>query len=261
MNTQALMPVIFLGHGSPLSAFEENEFTNSWRDLGEKIQRPKGIIIFSAHWYTDELKVTSSTELETIYDFYGFPDYMYQYDYHGKSDESLVQKIAQLTGAKLDSKWGLDHGAWCLLKHMYPNSDIPVVQISIPKTMDITALKKIAKQLASLRKEGVLIIGSGNITHNLRMLDRSNSGIVYDWAIDYEKKLKNIFNKNDDNALIELINSEETKKAHSGVDHLLPAIICSYFVETNEQIDYFNEKIVYGSLSMTSFIIGGTKFF
>ncbi|EQC44632.1 aromatic ring-opening dioxygenase, catalytic subunit LigB [Bacteriovorax sp. BSW11_IV] len=255
MKSQNVMPVVFLGHGSPLSAFENNIFTQSWQELGKNLETPKGIIILSAHWYTDDLRVTASKDLKTIYDFYGFPDFMYEYDYQGKSDEELIQKVATLTGAKKDYEWGLDHGAWCLLKHMYPKSNVPVVQVSISKNMSIGDYRTLAMNLSKLRKEGVLIIGSGNITHNLRNLDRSNSGIVFDWAINYENKIKAIFDSGDDNVLQELLQSEETKVAHSGIDHLIPALICSFFREDGENYYYFNESIVMGSLSMTSFYL------
>lgn len=255
MKTQNLMPVVFLGHGSPLSAFEENSFTKSWQELGNQIKRPSAIILLSAHWYTNDLRVTASKNLKTIYDFYGFPEYMYQYDYRGKSNEKLVEDVVKHTGALKDYEWGLDHGAWCLLKHMYPKSDIPVVQISISKNMNVSDYRELAKDLAQLRREGVLILGSGNITHNLRNIDRSASGVVFDWAVKYENKIRDIFNTGDDEALVQLLQSDETKIAHSGIDHLIPALICSFFREEKEEIHYFNEEIVMGSLSMTSFVV------
>lgn len=255
MNTQKLMPVIFLGHGSPLSAFSDNEFTKSWRELGQKIERPKAIIIFSAHWFIEELKVTSSKELETIYDFYGFPPFMYEYDYKGHSDESLVQRIQELSGAQKDEKWGLDHGAWCLLKHMYPDGSIPVVQISIPKNYTVEEFKVLSEKLSILRAEGVLIVGSGNLTHNLRLMDRSDSARPFAWALEYDEEVKKLLEHGDEVGIAKLFQSEKTQRAHHGLDHIFPAVVSAFFKKDSEKMEFFNEKIVYGSLSMSSFII------
>lgn len=259
LSISAIMPVLFLGHGSPMNAIEENEYVSGFRTISKTIQTPKAILCISAHWYTQGTKITAMENPVTIHDFMGFPPELFEVQYPAKGDPSLAkytQSILDKGLATLDDKWGLDHGAWSVIKHLYPNANIPVVQMSIDYSKPPQYHFELAKQLQVLREKGVLIIGSGNIIHNLRMIDwpnfdKDNHG--YDWAVEARATINKYLL---DGNYQPLINYEQQgaafKLAIPSPDHYLPLLYTLGLQRKSEQIELFNDKLLAGSLSMTS---------
>jgi 4,5-DOPA dioxygenase extradiol len=259
----AKMPVLFLGHGSPMNAIEENQFVQGFRDSVKNIPKPKAILCVSAHWYTKGTKVTAMNFPPTIHDFGGFPDALFQVQYNAPGSPELAEVTQQLlvpTIIDLDHNWGLDHGAWSVIKHLYPKADIPVIQLSIDYTKAAEYHFELAKKLQSLRDRGILIIGSGNIIHNLRLVDFASINKVdygYDWAHEaFEMVNKNLLEGN----FKPLVNYEKQSKALQLAiptpDHFLPLLYVLGLQSKNEELSLFNNHLLAGSLSMTSVKIG-----
>ena len=258
-NSTAQMPVLFLGHGSPMNAIEENEFVTGFRNIGKEITKPNAIICISAHWETKGTFVTAMEKPPTIHDFGGFPQALFDVQYPAPGDPELAKETKSLitkTTVGLDDKWGLDHGAWSVIKHLYPNADVPVIQLSLDYSQPPQYHYDLAKQLASLRKKGVLIIGSGNLVHNLRMVawDKLNAGEYgYDWALEAKAKMNQFILSNDHQ---QLINYKSQGKAFDLAiptpEHYLPLLYTLALKETDEKVSLFNDKALAGSLSMTS---------
>jgi 4,5-DOPA dioxygenase extradiol len=201
------MPVLFLGHGSPMNAIEENEFVAGFRNIGKEIPKPNAILCVSAHWETKGTFVTAMENPTTIHDFGGFPRELFAVQYPAPGSPDLAKEAKALitkTEVGLDDKWGLDHGAWSVIKHLYPNADIPVIQMSIDYSQTPQYHYELAQQLKSLREKGVLIIGSGNMVHNLRMVawKQLNESFGFDWAIEANEKMKKFILSGDHNPLI-----------------------------------------------------------
>ncbi|MFY7732672.1 MAG: 4,5-DOPA dioxygenase extradiol [Bacteroidia bacterium] len=257
------MPVLFLGHGSPMNAIEENEFVTGFRTIGKDIQKPNAILCISAHWETSGTFVTAMNHPRTIHDFGGFPQALFdvQYPAPGSKDLAIETKsIIKKTTIGLDEKWGLDHGAWSVIKHLYPNADIPVIQMSIDYTQPAQYHYDLAKELSSLRKKGVLIIGSGNMVHNLGKIawDKMNTdNYAFDWAIEASSKMKKYILDNNHQQLINF-KSQGTAfdLAIPSPEHYLPLLYTLALKSNNDQITLFNDKAVAGSLTMTSVKIG-----
>ena len=257
------MPALFLGHGSPMNAIEENEFVAGFRQIANKIPRPKAIVCVSAHWETRGTQVTAMPQPKTIHDFGGFPKELYEVQYPAPGNPGLAKEIrdtAKTTDIVLDDKWGLDHGAWSVIKHLYPKADIPVVQVSLDYGKTPRQHYELAQELAGLRDKGVLVIGSGNMVHNLRMVawNRLNeTGFGYDWAIEANEKMKQ-FIMSDDHA--PLIRYQDMGRAFQlaipSPDHYLPLLYAMALKGKNENIELFNDKALGGSLTMTSVKIG-----
>jgi 4,5-DOPA dioxygenase extradiol len=259
LSLTEIMPVLFLGHGSPMNAIEENEYVRGFRNISKTIQTPKAILCISAHWFTFGTKLTAMENPTTIHDFMGFPSALYEVQYPAKGDPDLAgytQSLLKPGLAELDDKWGLDHGAWSVIKHLYPAANIPVVQMSIDYTKPPPYHFELAKQLQILREKGVLIIGSGNIIHNLRLIDwpnfdKDNHG--YDWAIEARATINTYLM---DGNYEPLLNYEKQgaafKLAIPSPDHYLPLIYTLGLQQKNEGIELFNDKLLAGSLSMTS---------
>lgn len=260
-NTER-MPLLFLGHGSPMNAIEENEFVTGFRDIAKTLPKPNAILCISAHWFIKGTKVTSMEMPKTIHDFYGFPQELYEVQYPAKGNPALANEIKNLLMpnlVELDYDWGIDHGAWSVIKHLYPKADIPVVQLSIDYTKPASFHFEIAKKLSELRNKGVLIIGSGNIVHNLRLVDYGNfdkDNYGYDWAIEAKETINRFLL---DGNYESIINYEKQSKsiqlAIPSSDHYLPLIYILALKQKEENITLFNDKLVGGSLSMTSLII------
>ena len=262
-NTTDLMPVLFVGHGSPMNAIEENEFVLTWKELGKSFPRPKAIICISAHWETSGTFVTAMRFPPTIHDFGGFPRELYDVRYPAPGSPELASAVKQAVSKAyvgLDEKWGLDHGAWSVIKNVYPNADIPVIELSIDYGLKPQDHYDLAKELASFRKNGVLIIGSGNIVHNLRMADWGHAGdkeYGFDWALKADEIFKSLIRNNDFKALINYPGlGREIQMAVPTPDHFLPLLYSLALKEKDESVTFFNEKTVMGSLSMTSVRIG-----
>ena len=252
------MPTIFVGHGSPMNAIEDNEFSRGWRELAKKIPRPNAILCVSAHWFIPSSKITAMSNPKTIHDFWGFPQELYEQQYPALGNPELAKMISQSpTDVKiqLDSSWGLDHGTWSVLKRMYPQADIPVVQLSIDNSKPPQFHHELGKKLAFLREQGILIIGSGNMVHNLGAMDPDPNYPPYKWAKDFESSISASVLANND---VSLINFRElgtiAKEAHPFIDHYLPLLYSKGAGGSNCTSEVFNQKIVYGSVSMTSFI-------
>lgn len=263
-NSTAPMPVLFIGHGSPMNAIVENEFVNTWRELGRTLPRPNAILVISAHWETRGTMVTAMEKPATIHDFGGFPKALFevQYPAPGSPDLALeVQKTVKKTLVGLDEKWGLDHGAWSVVNRLYPNADIPVIQMSIDYYQTPHYHYELAKELAFLRHKGVLIIGSGNMVHNLGMVawDRLNdSEYGYDWAIEANEKMKSFILNNDHQQMVNYsTRGRAFDLAIPSPEHFIPSLYALALKEENEKITLFNDKAIGGSLTMTSFQIGG----
>ena len=257
------MPVLFLGHGSPMNAIEENEFVTGFRYISKIIPKPTAILCVSAHWETKGTFVTAMEKPMTIHDFGGFPKALFDVQYPAPGSPGLAKEtktLIQKTDIGLDEKWGLDHGAWSVIKHLYPDADVPVIQMSLDYTQAPQYHYELAKELSALRKKGVLIIGSGNMVHNLRMVawDKLNTdGYGYDWALEAQAKM-NKYILNDSHR--ELINFKSQGRAFDlaipSADHYLPLLYTLALKDDTEKISLFNDKAVGGSLTMTSVIIG-----
>lgn len=257
------MPLIFVGHGSPMNAIEENEFVTGFREVAASIPTPQTILCISAHYYTRGTRITVNEMPRTIHDFYGFPPELYDINYPAPGNPGLAKDLHKhLTPrmAELDEKWGLDHGAWSVLRHMFPDADIPVVQLSIDYTRDVAWHANLARELAALRWQGVLIIGSGNIVHNLRLVDfrnfeRDNYG--FEWAREAHALLNSLIEKGDIESLIRYRDlGKAVGLAVPTPDHYLPLIYIMALRENREYPELFNDKFVGGSLTMTSLRIG-----
>lgn len=252
------MPVLFLGHGSPMNAIEENEFVAGLRKTGKEIPKPKAILCISAHWETKGTHVTAMPNPRTIHDFGGFPRALFEVQYPAPGSPELAKETQSLitkTQVELDDKWGLDHGAWSVIKQLYPNADIPVIQMSIDYTQNAQYHYHLAKQLAELRNKGVLIVGSGNMVHNLRMVawNKLNESYAYDWATEANEKMKSFILAGEHDKLIHF--NKQGKAFDLAIptpEHFLPLIYVLALKNNKDKITLFNDKPVAGSLTMTS---------
>lgn len=253
------MPVLFMGHGSPMNGIEENEFSEYWAKLANEIPQPEAVLCISAHWLTRGTYVTAMPQPKTIHDFGGFPRELYEVQYPAPGEPELakeVSSIVQSTNVGLNHDWGLDHGTWTVVRHMYPEANIPVIQLSIDYYKPAAYHYKLAGELASLRKKGVLIIGSGNMVHNLRRIDWQNMNTPnwgFDWAKESNETFKEKIEKADHQALVNYQNlGSAAKLAIPTPDHYFPLIYSLGLQDKNDETEFFNDKYVGGSLSMTS---------
>jgi 4,5-DOPA dioxygenase extradiol len=257
------MPVLFVGHGSPMNAIVKNEFTEAWNNLGIIMPRPKAILCISAHWETRGTFVTVTPKPQTIHDFGGFPKELYNVQYPAPGYPELAyeaKRIISKTEVGLDEKWGLDHGAWSVIKHIYPQADIPVIEMSLDYNQSPGFHYELAKELAPLRERGVLIIGSGNIVHNLAMVswERGDEpGYGYDWALQANETFKQLMLAGNHKELISYSQlGREVQLAVPTPEHYLPLLYSLALREEDESMSFFNDKAVMGSLTMTSLKIG-----
>ena len=256
-------PVLFIGHGTPMNGIEDNEFSRNWTKFGNEIPKPKAVLVISAHWLTNGTKVTAMENPKTIHDFGGFPQALFDVQYPAKGSPELARETANLiqsTHVDLDHEWGLDHGTWTVVRHMYPNADIPVLQLSIDYNKPPQYHFDLAKQLKALRKKGVLIIGSGNMVHNLRMVawDKlQEPEFGFDWAIEMNAIFKEKIGNRDFQSLInyEKLNAA-AKLAIPTPDHYYPLLYSIALQDDKEDVSFFNDKAVGGSLTMTSVKFG-----
>jgi 4,5-DOPA dioxygenase extradiol len=253
---QTKMPLLFVGHGNPMNAIDDNEYSHTWKVLGAELPKPQAILCVSAHWETKGTFVTAMQKPKTIHDFGGFPQALFDVQYPTNGSPELAKEVkdkVKKTDVHLDESWGLDHGCWSVIKRMYPNADVPVIQLSLDYTKPAQYHYDLAKELALLRNKGVLMVGSGNMVHNLGMVNRKNPNGGYDWAEEMNVKFKKLIETNNHK---ELINYSSLGKAAALAiptpEHYLPLIYIMGLKEEKEHISFFNDKTMMGSLSMTS---------
>lgn len=255
LPTTPEMPVFFFGHGSPMNAIEQNEFTLGWKNSIKNLPKPNAILCISAHWETKGTFVTAMEKPKTIHDFGGFPQALFDVQYPAPGDLALANDIKatiKKTTVEHDLEWGLDHGTWSILNVIYPEANIPVLQMSIDYTQSAQYHYDLAKELAALRKKGVLIIGSGNIVHNLGMLAWNQPEKGFDWAIEANTKVKNFITTRDHKALINFRDQgPEFKLSIPTPEHYLPLLYVLALQGEKQNASFFNDKTVMGSIAMT----------
>ncbi len=256
MNQKAA--ALFVGHGSPTNVIEENVYSQTWEKIGKEISPlPKAIVFFSAHWETNGTRITAMENPRTIYDFYGFPSEMYELKYPAKGDPQLALKIKELLkdkNASLDEEWGLDHGAWSILKKMFPEANIPVIQISLDRRLNLQQHYALGKMLSPLRNEGILFLGSGDIVHNLREVVWKD--VALEWAKEFDELVIQKIKAKDHFSLMDLsLLGEHAKRAIPTLDHWIPLLYILAMQDESDSVHFFNENITLGAISMTSFVL------
>ena len=256
-----ILPAIFFGHGNPMNALLNNPYTEAWRGLGRTMPKPNAVLSISAHWYVPEIGVTITTAPKTIHDFGGFPPELYQVRYPAPGDPQLARRVQQLLApmpVTLDEKWGLDHGTWSVLRHVYPHADIPVVQLSIDETQPASFHFEVGKKLASLRQEGVLIVGSGNLVHNLHAYAWGRHTVdPYDWAIRFETMAREMMVAGEYEPLIDYEGlGREAVLSIPTPDHYLPLLYVLATRQDRESITFPVEGVDGGSISMLAAKVG-----
>jgi len=252
------MPVLFVGHGSPMNAIEQNAFTESLRGLSARLPRPKAVCVVSAHWMTAGAHVMTSAHPETIHDFYGFPRELYEVEYPAPGAPEVAEKVAESSEIEKDEKWGLDHGAWSVLRHMYPKADVPAFQVSLDERRSFREHLELGRDLAALRERGVLILGSGNIVHNLRRIDWESPHGAYDWAVEFDAKVKAAVDAHDAGALADPQKWGESlmRTAHPTAEHYLPLLYCVGSTDEKDAVTYPYQGFDFGSISMRAVLFG-----
>lgn len=251
------MPVLFIGHGSPMNAIEDNEYSKTWKTIAERIAKPKAIVSISAHWFVKGSKIINEEYPKTIYDMYGFPKELYEivYDSPGSPEIANISKGLISKETEYDNSWGIDHGTWSVLVHMYPDRDIPVFQISIDAYASPEEHYRIGKELSALREMGILIFASGNIVHNLRLVDWHLGSKGYDWAYKFDDFIhENIINKNHKNILEYKKLGDVAVLAVPTTDHFYPLLYALGASGENDKVSVFNKSCELGSLTMTSYL-------
>ena len=260
---EQVMPVLFIGHGSPMNGIEDNEFSRRWTQMAKEIPTPKAVLVVSAHWFSKGTHITAMDFPKTIHDFGGFPQALFNVQYKAPGNPQLAKETVELIKSahvELNHDWGLDHGTWTIVRHMYPEANIPVLQLSIDYTKDPQYHYDLAKELYNLRKKGVLIIGSGNMVHNLRMIawDKMNEpGFGFDWTLKMNDTFKHLIKNGNHQPLINYQSlGEEGKLAIPTPEDYLPLLYSLALKGSKDNISFFNDKAVAGSLTMTSVKIG-----
>ncbi|MCK6611020.1 MAG: 4,5-DOPA dioxygenase extradiol [Bacteroidia bacterium] len=253
------MPVLFLGHGSPMNAIEENEFVTGFRNVAKQIPKPQAILCISAHWETRGTYVTGLQSPPTIHDFGGFPKALFEVQYPASGSPELAkmtQEIVKSTSVGIDQQWGFDHGAWSVVKHLYPKADVPMIQMSIDYTKDARYHYALAKELSSLRNKGVLIIGSGNMVHNLRMISwehMNTDNYAFDWTLEASSKMRKwILEGNHEELISYAKQGRPFQLAIPTPEHYFPLMYVLGLKDKADKVALFNDKAVAGSLTMTS---------
>lgn len=252
-------PVLFLGHGSPMNAIKNNGYSKAWRSIGKQLGKPKSVLCVSAHWLTEGTQITSNEKPKTIHDFGGFPEELFQVQYPAPGDPSLAKLTAALLGVgekALTEDWGLDHGAWSVLRHLYPQADVPVVQLSLDVNLSESAHVALAKKLAPLRNEGVLILASGNIVHNLRLLNWTDDAPVPEWAKEFDQAVEKAVGENNIDRLIHWNKlTPAADYAHPSPDHYWPFLYAIALRNSEDRISYPITGFQNSTISMRGVLI------
>lgn len=259
MSSALQMPVLFIGHGNPMNAIEESPFAKAWKEEALTIPRPKAILSVSAHWETNGSRVTVMESPRTIHDFYGFPQELFQVLYPAPGSPELANRVVELlgeAGVKTDKSWGLDHGTWSVLRRMYPDADVPVVQLSLDRKKSPHEHVEMAKLLQPLRDEGILVIGSGNIVHNLSLI-RWQDETPYPWALEFNALATGLILAGDMDKLADYSSLGETARLSIPTnEHYLPLLYTLSLRTTEDPVSFFADQVVLGSISMQSVRIG-----
>jgi 4,5-DOPA dioxygenase extradiol len=257
-ETGSTMPVLFIGHGSPMNAIEDTEFSRAWAEVARSLPKPKAVLCISAHWETAGTRVTAMEQPRTIHDFCGFPPALFEKDYPAPGSPGLArmtQEMLDTSGVQLDSDWGLDHGAWAVLCRMYPKPDVPVIQLSLDQRKEPAFHYELGRELRGLRKKGVLIIGSGNIVHNLREVVWEDT--AYDWALEFDARMKDLILTGDHKAIIDYSKlGRSARLAVPTAEHYLPLLYVLAAQDKEDSVGFFADKVTLGSMSMRSVRIG-----
>jgi 4,5-DOPA dioxygenase extradiol len=251
-----MMPSVFVGHGSPMNIIEDNDFVRGWQQMAAAMPKPEAILAVSAHWFTAGTRIMPNERPKTIHDFYGFPEQLYKITYPSPGAPELAKRTRDLLGdgVMLDDSWGLDHGTWCVLKEMYPNADIPVFQVSVNQLMSGKEHFTFGQKLKVLRSEGVMIFGSGDVVHNLNMIDFSRKD-GYDWAYEFDNKIMEcVINREMESVVSYEKFGRAAKLAVPIPDHFYPLLYVLGAVEETDKLQVYNQSCVMGSLSMTSYV-------
>ncbi len=251
------MPAAFIGHGNPMYAIQEGGFAHAWQALGRRLPRPEAILCVSAHWERDDTAVTAMPQPRTIHDFYGFPQPLFDVQYPAPGAPGLAARVqALLPEVTADQSWGLDHGAWAPLRHVFPAADTPVAQLSLNRTLSPAAHLALAQRLAPLREEGVLIVGSGNLVHNLRRAKWGEDNTPYDWAVELDQLIADKLTVNDNAALAAYPDLHpQAMLAVPTPEHYLPMLYIQGVRHVDDKIEFFNDQLDMGSMSMRSFVL------
>ena len=254
------MPMLFVGHGNPMNAIEDNEFSRGWQMIGKELPKPRAVLCISAHWETKGTYVTAMERPETIHDFYGFPVELFEVRYPAPGSPELATEtkdVIKKGAVELDQSWGLDHGCWSVVRHMYPEANVPTIEMSLDYTKPALWHYELARELSELRAKGVLIIGSGNMVHNLRLADWQHPDETFDWALETNGRFKQLISNNDHRSLIDY--QQLGRPAELSIptpEHYLPMLYVLGLKGEDEEIKFFNDRTLLGSISMTSFSVG-----
>ena len=254
------MPAVFFGHGSPMTAFEDNNpYVAAWQALGRRLPRPKAILVISGHWYGPATAVTAMDRPPTIHDFYGFPEQLYRFRYEAPGSPELAARAAELlkpTPVVQTDRWGLDHGAWTVLMHAFPEADIPVIQMSLDSRLSPADHFALGEKLKPLRDEAVLVMGTGNIVHNLRIYDRSGQAPPNPVAEGFRKRITQAFRDHDRTSLISALEDPAARLAAPTPDHFLPVLYVAALQDSDEAPEFITEVTEGGGVDMTTVVVG-----
>lgn len=255
-NETQKMPALFIGHGSPMNAIEDNDYTRNWARIAHEIPKPEAILSVSAHWYTTGSRITDEVHPKMVYDMYGFPDELYRVAYTAKGSPELAHLTKELITNKvlIDNSWGYDHGTWSVLNKMYPEADIPVYQLSVDSSASAATHFQIGQEISALREKGVLIVGSGNVVHNLQKINWSMAG-GYPWAVDFDHYIKGkIINQQYQDVIHYENAGKSSELAFFTPEHFYPLLYVLGAIKEDDRVSIFNDSCVLGSMSMTSYL-------